>query len=66
MQYHERASLDVWKKIISNYQHVITLDKDAEVQFAENVNTAEAQDFLTFIETFNLGFLCDIEQPTNQ
>tara|TARA_R110002012_G_scaffold24153_6_gene81139 strand:+ start:494 stop:748 length:255 start_codon:yes stop_codon:yes gene_type:complete len=56
----ERINALFYQKIICNYSDVITLDKDQEIQLAEDVTDFEVHNFNVFLQTFNIGFVTDL------
>ena len=56
----ERINAPFYQKIICNYSDVITLDKDQEIQLAEDVTDFEVHNFNVFLQTFNIGFVTDL------
>ena len=56
----ERINAPFYQKIICNYSDVITLDKDQEIQLAEDVTHFEVHNFNVFLQTFNIGFITDL------
>ena len=56
----ERINAPFYEKFILNYADVITLDKDQEIQLAEDVTDFEVHNFNVFLQTFNIGFITDL------
>ena len=56
----ERINAPFYQKVICNYSDVITLDKDQEIQLAEDVTDFEVHNFNVFLQTFNIGFVTDL------
>ena len=56
----ERINVPFYQKVICNYSDVITLDKDQEIQLAEDVTDIEVHNFNVFLQTFNIGFIADL------
>jgi len=56
----ERINVPFYQKVIRNYSDVITLDKDQEIQLAEDVTNIEVHNFNVFLQTFNMGFVTDL------
>ena len=56
----ERINVPFYQKVICNYSDVITLDKDQEIQLAEDVTNIQVHNFNVFLQTFNMGFVSDL------